>query len=274
VVPSDIPGLVQKAFAVEHAFPVGDIVVPLTIWHPRLEDLRISLTAEAEKVPDSKNRFMKRVVLKDVGQAYGNNMSLVFTDMAGRRIQSVENMSGAVRPVQKLSFLFNTSGRPSVVAARGGSQGTWTISVEDTTADQSKRKDAIFDWSLILCQMQTQYPVSSIPMTNGPSGAMISDAIQAFAGKSQPMAWTVNSGSKGIDFADNFDSYLEKMNDGCNTQEECEDKKNRLWRSAATLMYLGMKEHGQNDETALSRLSEFIDKVRCKFTKALGIFRI
>ena len=154
MLPSDVTGVVEKTFRVEDAYPLGDVIVPLNVWHPRVDDLKVTLSAEAQRNPADKMRTIKRVILKDAGQGVGNNMSVVFTDIGGKRIQDSGDIRGAVRPLQRMSFFYqHTSGKPSVIAAKGGSIGTWTLRVEDTAADKSVRWDPLFDWSLILCKV-------------------------------------------------------------------------------------------------------------------------
>lgn len=259
-VPTQEVGVVESAFTINHAYPLGDVIVPVNIVHPRIEDLRISLSAEAETMPGAKSRMIKRVMLKDAGQGEGNSLSVVFTDDAEREMSSTSTKS--MYPVQNLSFLYRKAGRPSVVAARGGTQGTWTLRVEDMAADESARENPAIDWNLILCQVDTSVSNKDKSSDVNPtSGQAIADALQAFTGKPQPVVWNVNTGeNKDVEFADNFDAYLNSFNNDCGTPEECGAMKQRMWRSAAALMYLGMKDHLGNDAT-LSRMSALLEKV-------------
>lgn len=258
MLPSDVTGVVEKTFRVEDAYPLGDVIVPLNVWHPRVDDLKVTLSAEAQRNPADKMRTIKRVILKDAGQGVGNNMSVVFTDIGGKRIQDPGDIRGAVRPLQRMSFFYqNTSGKPSVIAAKGGSIGTWTLRVEDTAADKSVRRDPLFDWSLILCKVEAK-GVSMPQLAAGVS----SDAVQAFSGAMQPSQWTIIDGGqvKDMNVGNNLDSYLQTINQDCGTDAECEDKKRRLLASAAALMYLGMKDHSKGESPPLSRISSLLEK--------------
>lgn len=256
---SEEKGVTGSVFSINHAYPLGDVIVPVTILHPRIEDVIVTLSAEAERVPGAKRRMIKRVLLKDAGQGSGNNMSVVFTDAADQKTSN--SNAHPMKPVQSLSFLYGNMGHPSVVAASGGTQGTWTLRVEDTAKDESIRIDPVIDWSLILCQISTSSSDGQVESIaeNPTSGQAISDALQAFAGKPQPIAWAVNAGpDKDIEFADNFDSYLNTMNNDCGTPEKCNALKQRMWKSAAALMYMGMKDHLDNDASR-SRLSNLLE---------------
>ncbi|KAI8112974.1 hypothetical protein M9435_002980 [Picochlorum sp. BPE23] len=255
MLPSDVTGVVEKALRVEDAYPLGDVIVPFNVWHPRVEDLKVTLSAEAQRNSADKMRTIKRVVLKEAGQGVGNNMSVVFTDIGGQRIQDSGDIRGAVRPFQKLSFFYrNSSGKPSVIAARGGSIGTWTLQVEDTAADEAVRRDPLFDWSLILCKVEAK-GISMPQLATGVS----SDAVQAFSGATQPSQWTIIDGGqvKDINIGDSLDSYLQTINQDCGTDTECEDKKRKLLASAAALIYLGMKD---GDNSPVSRISSLLEK--------------
>jgi len=254
-------GVATSAFSINDAYPLGDVTVPVNILHPRIQDLRITLSAEAEQEPGAKSRMIRRVLLKDAGQGSGNEMSVVFTDAADD--EKSTSKTNSINPVQKLSFLYRKMGRPSVVAASGGAQGTWTLRVEDMAKDESIRIDPALDWSLVLCQISTASLNTQMDPSIGKptTGQAVSDALQAFAGKPQPVAWAVNAGAdKDIEFANNFDSYLGSMNKNCGTEEECDALKKKMWRSAAGLMYLGMKDHIDND-ASLSRMSSFFGKI-------------
>eukprot|EP00889_Picochlorum_renovo_P001053 jgi/Picre1/28083/NNA_001042.t1 len=255
MLPSDVTGVVEKALRVEDAYPLGDVIVPFNVWHPRVEDLKVTLSAEAQRNSADKMRTIKRVVLKEAGQGVGNNMSVVFTDIGGQKIQDSGDIRGAVRPFQKLSFFYrNSSGKPSVIAARGGSIGTWTLQVEDTAADEAVRRDPLFDWSLILCKVEAK-GISMPQLATGVS----SDAVQAFSGATQPSQWTIIDGGqvKDINIGDSLDSYLQTINQDCGTDTECEDKKRKLLASAAALIYLGMKD---GDNSPVSRISSLLEK--------------
>lgn len=258
--PSEEKGMVASAFSINHAYPLGDVIVPVTVLHPRIQDLRITLSAEADQLPESKSRRIRRVLLKDVGQGSGNNMSVVFTDSADEKTSI--SQTNPIKPVQKLSFLRRKMGRPSVVAASGGTQGTWTLRVEDLAKDESIRVEPVIDWSLILCQISTTSSNAQIESANEnpTSNQAISDALQAFAGGPQPVAWAVNAGTgKDTEFANNFDSYLGSLDSDCGTTEDCNAMKQRMWRSAAALMYMGMKDHLGSDKS-LFHTSNFLDK--------------
>lgn len=258
ILPSDVTGVVEKALRVEDAYPLGDVIVPFNVWHPRVQDLKVTLSAEAQRDSADKMRTLKRVVLKEAGQGAGNNMSVVFTDIGGKRIQDSGDVRGAVRPFQKLSFFYrNSSGKPSVIAAKGGSIGTWTLQVEDTASDEAVRRDPLFDWSLILCKVEAK-GISMPQLATGVS----SDAVQAFSGATQPSQWTIIDGGqkKDINLGDNLDSYLQTINQDCGTDAECEDKKRKLLTSAAALMYLGMKDRDTRDNSPLSRISSLLEK--------------
>ena len=155
------------------AYPLASVVVPIQVSHPSIADLRITLLAEAPESEAEKykgTRLVKQVILKEKGQGSGELLEAIYAD---------EAEEGAVKPVQSLGFLFGGS-RPSVMAATGGSEGTWVIRIENTGASRP-----VVDANLALCQIETG------------QSSVVTDVVQAFAGGNQaplPAAapWTVN----------------------------------------------------------------------------------
>ncbi len=155
------------------AYPLASVVVPIQVSHPSVADLRITLSAaapesEAEKYKGT--RLVKQVILKETGQGSGEFLEAIYAD---------EAEEGADTPVQSLGFLFGGS-RPSVMAATGGSEGTWIVRIENTGASRP-----VVDANLALCQIQT-----------GQSN-VVTDVVHAFAGGDQPSLpadapWIVN----------------------------------------------------------------------------------
>ena len=113
---------------------------------------------------------MKEVVLKETGQGSGEFLQAVYAD---------EEEEGAVMPKQSLEFLYRGD-RPSVMAATGGSEGTWVVRIENTGESRP-----VVDANLVLCQIETG------------QDSLVSDAVQAFVGSIQPTLpvgapWTVD----------------------------------------------------------------------------------
>ncbi len=141
---------------------MASVVVPIQVSHPSIADLRITLSAAAPESEAQKykgTQLVKQVVLKETGQGSGEFLEAIYAD---------EAEEGADSPVQTLGFLFGGS-RPSVMAATGGSEGTWIIRIENTGASRP-----VVDANLALCQIQT-----------GQSN-VVTDVVQAFAGGEQP----------------------------------------------------------------------------------------
>lgn len=168
-------GVWEQAFEINDAFPLGSIVLPIQISHPSVADLRVELWAQAPIEIEEENhkgtRLVKQIVLKDVGQGAGEFFQAVFAD---------EPEIGAIKPVQGLAFLHRGS-RPSVMAAYGGSEGMWTIRIEN--AGQTR---PVVEADLVLCQTETEG-----------ADAVVGDVVQAFAGSAQPVVsadspWTID----------------------------------------------------------------------------------
>ena len=168
-------GVWEQAFEINDAFPLGSIVLPIQISHPSVADLRVELWAQAPIEIEEENhkgtRLVKQIVLKDVGQGEGEFFQAVFAD---------EPEIGAIKPVQGLAFLHRGS-RPSVMAAYGGSEGMWTVRIEN--AGQTR---PVVEADLVLCQIETEG-----------ADAVVGDVVQAFAGSAQPVVsadspWTID----------------------------------------------------------------------------------
>ena len=156
------------------AFPLGSIVLPIQISHPSVADLRIELWAQApieiEQEKHKGSRLVKQVVLKNVGQGEGEFFQAVYAD---------EPKEGAIKPEEGLAFL-HRGDRPSVLAGYGGSEGTWTVRIENAGETRP-----VVEADLVLCQVETG------------RDDVVGNVVQAFVGSEQPTVstdkpWTID----------------------------------------------------------------------------------
>jgi len=82
---------------------------------------------------------MKKIIrLKDQGKGSGSDMTVTFADNA-TNVLGVEKLDGEFQPEQILSFLYSKSGDEIVIAPYGGSQGIWTLHVQDKNPEKDQR---------------------------------------------------------------------------------------------------------------------------------------
>jgi hypothetical protein len=108
--------------------------------HPDTSQLELELSTEPpeELSTTVKSRMKKIIRLKDYGKGSGSDMKVTFADNATYPISN-EKLDGEFKPDQILSFLYSNSGDKISIAPYGGSQGTWTLHIQDKNPEKDQR---------------------------------------------------------------------------------------------------------------------------------------
>ena len=125
--------------SIPDAYPVDYARLYVDLSHPDTSQLELELSAEPpeELLTTAKSPMKKIIRLKDYGKGSGSDMKVTFADNATYSFSN-GNLDGEFKPDQILSF-FYSSGDNISIAPYGGSQGTWTLHIQDKNPEKYKR---------------------------------------------------------------------------------------------------------------------------------------
>lgn len=114
------------------------------------------------------------------------------------------------------------------------------------------RSPISLDWALTLCKSSSLDHQDSDDLA-----AAIEGTVSAFGGPSQL------ADAKTMDFSKRFSDFMNGLSgSSCQTEEDCQTLKRKLWAGAASMLYSGMKSDGASDSSASARAAKFLDSVR------------
>jgi len=130
----------SDGLSITDAYPVRYARLYVDLSHPDTSQLELELSAEPpeELSTTMKSRMKKIIRLKDQGKGSGSDMTATFADNA-TNVMGIDKVDGEFQPEQILSFLYSKSGDKISIAPYGGSQGIWTLHVQDKNPEKDQR---------------------------------------------------------------------------------------------------------------------------------------
>eukprot|EP00890_Picochlorum_soloecismus_P001378 jgi/Picsp_1/2240/NSC_05704-R1_hypothetical protein CHLNCDRAFT_135933 [Chlorella variabilis] len=248
----------SDGLSIPDAFPVNYVRLYIDLSHPDTSQLELELSAEPpEELPTTVKSRMKKIIrLKDQGKGSGSDMTVTFADNA-TNVLGVEKLDGEFQPEQILSFLYSKSGDEIVIAPYGGSQGIWTLHVQDKNPEKDQRvTPKVNQWRLVLCPEPT--PIKMPPVQT------FDDQTETDSMPYKP--WTINEHGQSQnaaeeDLAEKFNDFIKSESSQlCGSEAECEQLRARFWKAmaAATLM----KDKNGDDEKNGKRITGSKDSMQ------------
>lgn len=193
---------VTSRVLVSDSYLIGDVNVQLSISHPRVSDLLVTLIGpDGTRVPLVSNTAK-------TGADYRNTL---FDESSTRTLADINSVAPFDAPTGYRTVNFTTAGTGLDVLKLKNSRGEWKLEVEDTVAGTTTATGTLNNWGVLITP-----DVSSVTVTPDPTDARavligLPTTQSASGSYTVTLASTIRSLSSGTPLDSNLNAGLDKL---------------------------------------------------------------